>query len=378
MNQLKENFLIAPDSIFLNHGSYGACPRPVFQEYQRWQRLLEEQPVHFFTDTVYHALKEAREALGEFVGCDEDELLFFQNPTTAISNILYNLELKNNDEILMTDHEYGALIRAWEEMGKRTGANIVQQNIPLGLINEEDFVDNFWKGVTENTKVIFISHITSPTALIFPVKKIIQRAKDKGILTIVDGAHVPGQIDLDIQELDCDFYTGALHKWLCAPKGTSYLFVKREHHGWMKPLIYSWGKQGADPGPTEFLQDFQWQGTRDMSAFLTIPKAIEFFYETIYPLRLECRQITLEAYIKFQEVIGTDPLSTGVGWLGQMVSHPLPNDIHNDIKSILLDEYKIEIPIFEWKDQKLIRISIQVYNDRKDLESLMSALESIK
>ena len=200
MNQLKENFLIAPDSIFLNHGSYGACPRPVFQEYQRWQRLLEEQPVHFFTDTVYHALKEAREALGEFVGCDEDELLFFQNPTTAISNILYNLELKNNDEILMTDHEYGALIRAWEEMGKRTGANIVQQNIPLGLTNEEDFVDYFWKGVTENTKVIFISHITSPTALIFPVKKIIQRAKDKGILTIVDGAHVPGQIDLDIQD----------------------------------------------------------------------------------------------------------------------------------------------------------------------------------
>ena len=214
--------------------------------------------------------------------------------------------------------------------------------------------------------------------MIFPVKKIIQRAKDKGILTIVDGAHVPGQIDLDIQELDCDFYTGALHKWLCAPKGTSYLFVKREHHGWMKPLIYSWGKQGADPGPTEFLQDFQWQGTRDMSAFLTIPKAIEFFYETIYPLRLECRQITLEAFAKFQEVIGTDPLSTGIGWLGQMVSHPLPNDIHNDIKSILLDEYKIEIPIFEWKDQKLIRISIQVYNDRKDLESLMSALESIK
>ena len=197
-------------------------------------------------------------------------------------------------------------------------------------------------------------------------------------MTIVDGAHVPGQIDLNIQELDCDFYTGALHKWLCAPKGTSYLFVKREHHRWMKPLIYSWGKQGADPGPTEFLQDFQWQGTRDMSAFLTIPKAIEFFCEAIHPLRLECRQITLEAFIKFQEVIGTDPLSTGIGWLGQMVSHPLPKDIPNDIKSILLDEYKIEIPIFEWKDQKLIRISIQVYNDRKDLESLMSALESIK
>ena len=377
MDQIKEKFLIDPNTIFLNHGSYGACPRPVFEEYQKWQGILETQPVRFFKETVYATLKDSRVALGKFVGCEEEELLFFQNPTTAISNVIYNLELNNKDEILMTDHEYGALVRAWEAMGRRTGANIIQQNIPIGLSTEEDFIDAFWEGVTENTKVIFISHITSPTALIFPIKQIITRAKEKGIITIIDGAHVPGQLDLNINDLGCDFYTGALHKWLCAPKGTSFLFVKKEHHAWMKPLVYSWGKDGDDPGPTEFLQDFQWQGTRDMSAFLTIPKAIDFYHECIQPLQKNCLQINLEAYSKFQAILGTDPLSTGVGWLGQMVSHPLPHDIPKDIKDLLLTKHKIEIPIFEWNNLNLIRISIQVYNDRKDVESLMSALVSL-
>ena len=377
MDQIKEKFLIDPNTIFLNHGSYGACPRPVFEEYQKWQGILETQPVRFFKETVYATLKDSRVALGKFVGCEEEELLFFQNPTTAISNVIYNLELNNKDEILMTDHEYGALVRAWEAMGRRTGANIIQQNIPIGLSTEEDFIDAFWEGVTENTKVIFISHITSPTALIFPIKQIITRAKEKGIITIIDGAHVPGQLDLNINDLGCDFYTGALHKWLCAPKGTSFLFVKKEHHAWMKPLIYSWGKDGDDPGPTEFLQDFQWQGTRDMSAFLTIPKAIDFYHDCIQPLQKNCLQINLEAYSKFQAILGTDPLSSGVGWLGQMVSHPLPHDIPKDIKDLLLKKHKIEIPIFEWNNLNLIRISIQVYNDRKDVESLMSALVSL-
>jgi len=377
MDQIKEKFLIDPNTIFLNHGSYGACPRPVFEEYQKWQGILETQPVRFFKETVYATLKDSRVSLGKFVGCEEEELLFFQNPTTAISNVIYNLELNNKDEILMTDHEYGALVRAWEAMGRRTGANIIQQKIPIGLSTEEDFIDAFWEGVTENTKVIFISHITSPTALIFPIKQIITRAKEKGIITIIDGAHVPGQLDLNIDDLGCDFYTGALHKWLCAPKGTSFLFVKKEHHAWMKPLIYSWGKDGDDPGPTEFLQDFQWQGTRDMSAFLTIPKAIDFYHECIQPLQKKCLQINLEAYFKFQAILGTNPLSSGVGWLGQMVSHPLPHDIPKDIKDFLLKKHKIEIPIFEWNNLNLIRISIQVYNDRKDVESLMSALVSL-
>ena len=276
MKDIKDTFLLDPNITFLNHGSFGSCPRPVFQEYQKWQKKLEHQPVQFMTDKVYSALKESRIALGKFVGCDHDELIFFPNPTTATTNIIFNLNLEPGDEILMTNHEYGALVRAWEAWGKRNGVKIIQQNIPVPVDTEERFIEQFWKGVNARTKVIFISHITSPTALIFPIEKILARARDKGLITIVDGAHVPGQVDLDIHALGCDFYIGAIHKWLCGPKGSSFLFVKKEHQEWMKPVVYSWGKDGEDPGPSEFLQNFQWQGTRDMSAFLSILLLLSF------------------------------------------------------------------------------------------------------
>ena len=160
MKNVKDTFLIDPNITFLNHGSFGSCPRPVFQEYQKWQKKLERQPVQFMMDKVYPALKKSRIALSEFMGCNEDELIFFPNPTTATTNIIFNLDLKPGDEILMTNHEYGALVRAWTAWGKRTGIKIVQQNIPVPLDTEERFIEEFWKGVNVRTKVIFISHIT--------------------------------------------------------------------------------------------------------------------------------------------------------------------------------------------------------------------------
>ncbi len=377
MNNLKKQFLLDPDITFLNHGSYGSCPIPVFEEYQRWQRILEKQPVQFITDGMWDALKNSRIALSEFVGCDEGEILFFQNPTSAIANVIHSLRLNIGDEVLMTDHEYGAMIRAWNIWGKKNGVDIIQQKIPLPIHSEDDFLDAFWKGVTERTKVIFISQITSPTALIFPIKRIIDRANTQGIMTIVDGAHVPGHIDIDIHKLECDFFTGAIHKWLCGPKGSSFLYVKEVHHDWIKPVIYSWGKDGDDPGPSEFLQDFQWQGTRDMSSFLTIKRSIDFYLDHIHPLQKVCRQLNLEIFSGFESVLGTRPISDGGDWVGQMVSHPLPSNAPRNIKDILWNEYKIEIPIVEWQGNNYIRSSIQVYNNKKDIDVLMNALVSI-
>ena len=265
----------------------------------------------------------------------------------------------------------------WNIWGQKNGVGIVQQTIPLPVHSEQEFVDIFWEGVTENTRVIFISQITSPTAIIFQIKQIIERAKERGILTIVDGAHVPGHIDLNIHELRCDFYTGAIHKWLCGPKGSSFLYVKESHHDWVKPIIYSWGKDGDDPGPSEFLQDFQWQGTRDMSSFLTIPSSIEFYINDIRPLQMRCRQIIIDSLSSFESVLGTRPITVGGDWTGQMVSHPLPANAPGDLKDILWNEYGIEIPIFEWGGASYIRSSFQVYNEEKDMDSLMNALESI-
>ena len=228
MNVDKYDFLLNKEITYLNHGSFGACPKPVFKKYQEWQLKLERQPVKFLTNELYQGLKESRISLANLVGCEQDEIIFFQNPTTAVTNIIHNLKLKAGDEVLMTNHEYGALIRAWSEWAKIKDVKIIQQEIPIPLETEDAFVEQFLKGVSQKTKVIFISQITSQTGLIFPIEKIIKYAKEQSIITIVDGAHVPGHIELDIQNLGCDFYTGAIHKWLCGPKGSSFLFVKRE------------------------------------------------------------------------------------------------------------------------------------------------------
>lgn len=374
---MKDWFLLDPDITFLNHGSFGACPKPVFADSQNWQRKLEKQPIQFMTEILYDGLKKSRESLSKFVGCHDDEIIFFSNPTTAVTNVIHNLDLKSGDEILMTNHEYGALVRAWKEWGNSKGVIIKQQEISFPLDSKLDFIDSFWAGVTEKTKVIFISHITSSTALIFPIKEIIERAKIKGIITIIDGAHVPAHIPLNISGLGCDFYTGACHKWMCGPKGSSFLFVKKEHQEWIKPLVVSWGKDGDDPGPTEFLQNFNWQGTRDMSSFLSIPIAIDFYKKEIRNYQENCKKLIQNVYCEFQLVFNNEPISSGGDWLGQMVSHPLPDNISQDLKQILLQDYKIEIPVFNWNETQYIRISIQVYNSQKDVELLMSALRSI-
>jgi isopenicillin-N epimerase len=377
MNGMKDWFLLDPDITFLNHGSYGACSKPVFKEYQDWQQKLETQPVQFMTNQVYSAMEKSRESMSQFVGCDDEELVFFQNPTTAVTNVIYNLDLKPGDEVLMSNHEYGALVRAWKMWGKKTGVNIIQQDISMPVTTEENFVENFRTGVTDQTKVIFLSHITSSTALIFPIEKIIKLAKEQNILTIIDGAHVPAQIPLNIHELGCDFYTGACHKWLCAPKGSSFLFVKKEHQDWVKPVVVSWGKDGDDPTPSEFIQNFQWQGTRDMSAFLTIPTAINFYNKEIRPYQAACKKIIQDTYSEFPSVLNTEPISAGIEWLAQLVAHPLPKNIPSNLKKRLWEEYQIEIPVFEWNGQAYVRVSIQVYNTQKDVDLLMSALRSL-
>ena len=374
---MKDWFLLDPDITFLNHGSYGACSKTVFKEYQDWQQKLENQPVQFMTNQVYSAMEKSRESMSQFVGCDDEELVFFQNPTTAVTNVIYNLDLKPGDEVLMSNHEYGALVRAWKIWGEKTGVNIIQQEISMPVTTKENFVENFWTGVTDQTKVIFLSHITSSTALIFPIEKIIKLAKEQNILTIIDGAHVPAHIPLNIHELGCDFYTGACHKWLCAPKGSSFLFVKKEHQDWVKPVVVSWGKDGDDPTPSEFIQNFQWQGTRDMSAFLTIPTAINFYIKEIRPYQESCKKIIQDTYSEFPSVLITEPISTGREWLAQLVAHPLPKNIPPNLKKRLWEEYQIEIPVFEWNGQEFVRVSIQVYNTQKDVDLLMSALRSL-
>ena len=376
---MRKHFLLSQDVTFLNHGSFGACPKPVFEKYQYWQRELERQPVQFMAEAIYKHLKSARDSLGNFIGCNGDDLFFVPNPTTGVNTIINNLDLSPGEEILSTDHEYGALIRGWDSISKKTSARFIKREIPLPCTTHEDFIEYFLEGITEKTKVIFISHITSSTAMVFPIHEICRRAREREILTIIDGAHVPGHIPLDISEIDPDVYVGACHKWLCAPKGSSFLYVRKSFQDKIRPLITSWGKEGADPSDSSFLLENQWQGTRDMSAFLSVPYAIEFQQKNNWiDLIKKCKWLVRETRSRLDEYFELTHLCPNNNeWLGQMASIEIKTNDPIKLKNTLLEEFSIEVPIFEWKEKNILRYSVQVYNDQQDVDLLIYALRDL-
>ena len=357
---LRDEFLLEPDVVFLNHGSFGACPRDVFARYQDWQLELERQPVEFLARRIGGLLAEARGALAEYVNADQDDLVFVPNATTGINLAAWGVALQAGDEVLATSLEYGALDLAWEHICAHAPATYVRMPVTVPL---EDAVEEIWSGVTDRTRVLFISHITSETAIELPVAELCRRARERGITTVVDGAHVPAHIPLDLRALDVDYYTGNCHKWLCAPKGAAFLYVRREMQDAIAPLVVSWGFKD-DP---TFLSRHEEQGTRDPSAYLTVPYAIEWQRAHDWDrVRERCRTLTSTV----PERLGLQPLGDGL----QMVSMRLPDDAPPDLKSRLYDEYAVEVPISE---NGIIRVSINGYNDDSDVDALARALDEL-
>jgi len=375
---MKDLYLLNPEITFLNHGSFGACPKPVFEEYQRWQHKLEQQPVEFMARDIYDYLKEARDSLGKFVGCSGDDLVYVTNPTTAVNTIIRSLDFGPGDEILTTDQEYGALIRTWNQYADKRGFKLVEHVTQFPMTTHEDFVNKFWSDVNEKTKVIFISQITSATGVILPAEEICRRAKAEGIMTIIDGAHVPAHIPLSISEMDPDVYVGACHKWLSAPKGSSFMYVKNLLQENVNPLIISWGSE-VDPSPSPFIYENQYQGTWDPSAFLTVPSAIQFQIDNDWEsVKKRCRNLTQETRDRVYDIIKTEPICPNNDeWLGQMSSIIINIENGLEFKWMLLDKYKIEMPIYQWKDKILFRISFNAYNDEKDADRLIEVLEEM-
>jgi len=376
---LAEQFLLRPAMTFLNHGSFGACPRPVFEAYQAWQRELEAQPVEFLGRRIGSLLAEARAALAAYVGVPPDDLVFVPNATHAINIVARSLALAPGDEVLATDHEYGAVDRTWRFICGRSGARYVRAPIPLPLEDPAQVVEALWAHVTPRTRAIVVSHITSPTALILPVAAICRRAREAGILTVVDGAHAPGQIALDLPALGADFYAGNCHKWLCAPKGAGFLYARPEAQALLSPLVVSWGWEAETPGPSPFIDYFGWTGTADPAAYLSVPAAIAFQREHDWPaVRAACRALLLDASRQLTELTSLPPLSPDTDeWWAQMRSFPLPPCDPAALKRRLWDEYAVEVPIVVWEGRPLMRVSVQAYNCPADIARLVEGLGAL-
>lgn len=380
MSDLRSLFLLEPEVVFLNHGSFGATPKPVFEVYQTWQRRLEAQPVRFLAREVGGYLAEARAALGAYLNVSANDLGFVTNATYGVNIAARSLRLGHGDEVLTSDQEYGACDNIWTYLAQKQGFSYRHVAVPLA-VSTAAMLEAFWTHVTPKTKVIYLSHITSPTAQTFPVTEVCARAREFGVLTVIDGAHAPGQLELDLQALGADIYTGNLHKWLCAPKGAGFIYVRPELQAYIEPLIVSWGltpKAGESLG-SSFLDNLGWVGTEDVSRYLSVPAAIDFQRQHDWlTIRRTCHALLTTALAQLADRTGLPSAYANEQDYVQLAIVALPAGIDPDaLKVRLYDNYHIEVPVTEHLGQAFLRISVQGYNIQSDLDALVNAVVAL-
>jgi isopenicillin-N epimerase len=366
--ELRREFVLDPEIAFLNHGSFGACPRPVFQRYQDWQRELEREPVDFLARRAPELLAAARTALADYLGCPANDLAFVQNATTGVNLAARSVRLAPGEEVLATNLEYGASDLAWEWVCRRTGARYVRATIPLPVGEPRTVVETLFAAATERTRVLSVSHVTSETGLVLPLEEMLARARELGLVTIVDGAHAPAQVPVDITRLGADFYSGNCHKWLCAPKGAGFLHVRPEHQERVDAAIVSWGYK---PG-TSFTGRIESQGTRDPAAWLAVPEAIRFQAERDWDdVRERSRRLARETRRKLCDLLGTEPLAPE-SMVAQMAAVRLPQPAPALADRLFL-QHGVEVPV-GGTGNDLLRLSVAAYTTPDELDRLLTAL----
>ena len=378
---MRDLFLLDPDIVFLNHGSFGACPKEVLDAQQRWQCEMERNPVEFLGRRSAELLADARNALGAALGASGEHLVFVPNATTGVNIVARSLALGKGDEVLTIDMEYGACDATWQRVCAQQGAHYRRVEIPLPY-ERAQVVERVMAAVTPRTRMIYISHITSTTALVMPVAELCREARRRGILTLIDGAHAPGQIALDIDAVGADFYVGNCHKWLCAPKGAGFLHARPEHHDRLDATVTSWGYADGTHGHTGFdaylgrsvlERRMQWQGTRDISAWLAVPGALAFLQRHDWPsVRARCHELARHALDRLTQRHGLSPIAHDEDW-AQMVAIPVPPQDADRLRARLYEESRIEIPVTSHAGRVFVRISVQGYNTAQDVERLLAA-----
>jgi isopenicillin-N epimerase len=382
---------------FLNHGSYGATPRDVLAAQSEWRARMEAEPVRFFVRDLERAMDDVRAALGRFVGADPDDVAPVTNATAGFNTVLSSLAFQPNDELLTTDHAYNAAKNALARAAERSAANVVVAAVPFPLRSADEVVDAILGAVTPRTRLALIDHVTSPTGLVFPIQRIVAELRRRDVEVLVDGAHAPGMLDLDLGRLGAAYYTGNLHKWVCAPKGAGFLWVRPDRQSAIRPLAISHGANSPRTDRSRFRLEFDWTGTADPTALLALPAALAFG-EALLPggwpaLRRRNRALALEGRDLVCRALDALPPAPDE-LIGSMAAVPLPPrlsggqvqgvDLYGDPVHDALAERGMQTMITPWPQrpdggdwQRLLRISAAAYNDRDDMVRLAGALPEI-
>ena len=383
----ESRWLLDPGVIYLNHGSFGACPRATFAYQQKLRRQMESQPMRWFNRTLPELLEKSRRQLGKFLGASADRLAFVPNATYGVNSVLRSLPLARGDEILITDHEYNACRNAAVFAAQSRGARVKTAHLPFPLRSQGEVVEAVISKITRRTRLLLIDHITSPTALVLPVGEIISRAHRLGVEVLIDGAHAPGMLPLKLDLLGADYYTGNLHKWLCAPKGAAFLYVRPEHQEKIFPLAISHGYNTRKPGQSKLRALFDWTGTDDFTAFVCWQKSLEVL-QSIYPgglteLRRRNHRLVVEGRRLVLKALGQEPPCPEF-MLGSMATVFLPLASAGNapvgggtaLQKKLSEKYGVEVPVINWPvfPHLLLRISAQAYNRIEHYQYLAEVL----
>jgi len=381
----KDWFMIDTKSVYLTHGTFGGCLKVAFDNKIKWQQKIESDPFDFLNNHAVNELEYSRNILGEYLNCNHNNLVYFPNPSTALNAVIKSLKLNAGDQVLTSNHEYGSLDRTWQYYAESKGYNYEHINIDIPYNDKSLFLNAFSNAINGKTKIIYLSHITSSTGLVFPVKEICQIARENNILSIIDGAHAPGQIEVNISDIKPDIYVGACHKWMCSPKGASFLYASQTIQNLIEPLVISWGWKSETPGKSQFLDYHQYQGTNDISAYLTIPEIVNFFKEKKWgDVQKKCHNLVLD--FLNNNMTALEPCSTNPNHLAQMLSFKINKKSHlvkkifdNPLEIIeaqnkIYNYNKIRIPIILWNKEVYSRLSIQAYNNPNDLNRLLDML----
>ncbi len=379
-----------PKVRFLNHGSFGACPTALLEAQARHRASLEEAPVRFMARELRGKLNEAREALGPFLGASPGDLAFVPNATTGVNSVLRSLELGAGDELIVTNQGYNACNNAAHFVAERAGARVVSVEIPFPITSAEEVTTRLLAAVSERTRLLLVDHVTSPTGLVLPIAQIVEGMRARGVETLVDGAHTPGMLDLDLGSLGAAYYTGNCHKWMCTPKGSAFLWVRPDLQESVRPAVISHGANTPQPGRSRFLTEFDWCGTTDPTPWLCIPEAIHFF-EGLLPggwteLRSHNRDLVLGGRDILCAALGIEAPAPD-SMIGSIASVPIPKGAAEPVGAFdvdplqakLYEESGVEVPIHSWPaaPARLLRISAQLYNSPEDYTVLAQALTEL-